>query len=164
MMTNHDGWREQVQGAADRAGEAVWPLPLPTEYRKLLDSEVADLRNISTGGYGGALTAAIFLEQFVDDRPWVHLDIAGPARAGSDDGYLVKGGTGFGVRTLLELVDAFSVPEGDVKGTNGAATTTNGKRPARATKQAAARKPTAKATTKRTTTKRTPSKRSPRNR
>ncbi len=66
---------------------------------------MADLRNISTGSYGGALTAALFLSEFVDGVPWVHLDIAGPARAGGDDGYLVKGGTGFAVRTLVELVD-----------------------------------------------------------
>ena len=84
--------------------------PLPKEYRKLLESEVADLRNIGTGSYGGALTAGLFLPEFVDGVPWAHLDIAGPARAGGDDGYLVKGGTGFGVRTLVELVDRFKKP------------------------------------------------------
>ncbi len=110
LMGNRDAWNEQVQAAADAVGEPVWPLPMPTEYRKLLDSEVADLRNISTGSYGGALTAALFLSEFVDGVPWVHLDIAGPARAGGDDGYLVKGGTGFAVRTLVELVDRFKKP------------------------------------------------------
>ena len=110
LMGNGDAWNEQVQAAADAVGEPVWPLPMPTEYRKLLDSEVADLRNISTGSYGGALTAALFLAEFVDGVPWVHLDIAGPARAGGDDGYLVKGGTGFAVRTLVELVDRFKKP------------------------------------------------------
>src|SRR4029453_2965130 len=119
LMTNHDGWSEQVRDAADRAGEPVWPLPLPPEYRKQLDSEVADLRNIGTGSYGGALTAGIFLQQFVGDRPWGHLDIAGPARAPSDDGHLVKGGTGFGVRTLIELVSSFEVPRGTVTGSDG---------------------------------------------
>jgi leucyl aminopeptidase len=110
LMGNRDEWNEQVQAAADVVGEPMWPLPLPTEYRKLLDSEVADLRNISTGSYGGALTAALFLAEFVDGVPWVHLDIAGPARAAGDDGYLVKGGTGFAVRTLVELVDRFKKP------------------------------------------------------
>jgi leucyl aminopeptidase len=110
-MTNNDGWSEQVRSAADRAGEPMWPLPLPPDYRKLLDSEVADLRNVSTGGYGGALTAGLFLQEFVaDGLPWVHLDIAGPARAGGDDGYIAKGGTGFGVRTLIELASTFSKP------------------------------------------------------
>jgi leucyl aminopeptidase len=104
VMGNQPEWVEQVRAAGDRAGEPVWPLPLPKDYRKLLDSEVADLRNISTGSYGGALTAGIFLERFVGNVPWAHLDIAGPARAPSDDGELTKGGTGFGVRTLLELV------------------------------------------------------------
>jgi leucyl aminopeptidase len=88
----------------------VWPLPLPDEYRKLLDSEVADVRNIGTSSYGGALTAGLFLKEFVGDVPWAHLDIAGPARAGADDGYLAKGGTGFGVRTLLELARTFEKP------------------------------------------------------
>jgi leucyl aminopeptidase len=110
LMGNRDSWNEQVQAAADAVGEPMWPLPLPKDYRKLLESEVADLRNISTGSYGGALTAALFLSEFVDGVPWVHLDIAGPARAGTDDGYIVKGGTGFAVRTLVELVDRFKKP------------------------------------------------------
>ena len=110
LLGNRDSWNEQVRAAADAAGEPVWPLPLPKDYRKLLDSEVADLRNIGTGSYGGAITAALFLSEFVDGVPWVHLDIAGPARAGNDDGYLVKGGTGFAVRTLVELVDRFKKP------------------------------------------------------
>src|SRR5262249_47615231 len=124
LMGNRDSWNAQVQAAADTAGEPMWPLPLPKDYRKLLESEVADLRNISTGSYGGALTAALFLSEFVDGVPWVHLDIAGPARAGSDDGYVVKGGTGFAVRTLVELVDRFKKPAGSnaAGSANGAAT------------------------------------------
>jgi leucyl aminopeptidase len=110
LMGNDDGWLDQVRAAGDRVGEPLWPLPLPKEYRKQLESEVADLRNIGTGGSGGALTAGLFLEEFVDGVPWAHLDIAGPARASADDGYLVKGGTGFGVRTLLELARSFAAP------------------------------------------------------
>ncbi len=110
LMGNDDAWIEQVRDAADRAGESVWPLPLPDEYRKLLESEVADVKNVSAGGYGGALTAGLFLREFTDGIPWAHLDIAGPARAGSDDGYVVKGGTGFGVRTLVDLVSTFTKP------------------------------------------------------
>jgi leucyl aminopeptidase len=152
LMGNHDGWSTQVREAADRAGEPVWPLPIPTEYRKSLDSEVADLRNISTGSYGGALTAAIFLQQFVGDRPWVHLDIAGPARASGDDGYLVKGGTGFGVRTLIELVGDFSVPEGAVTSSDNGAKGNGRKRTAAkktGAKKAASRKAPPKKTTSR---------------
>ena len=75
-----------------------------------IESEVADIKNIGSGGYGGALTAGLFLQAFVGDVPWVHLDIAGPARAGSDDGVYVRGGTGFGVRTLVELLSTFKKP------------------------------------------------------
>ena len=64
------------------------------------------MKNIG-GSYGGALTAGLFLQEFVDGAPWVHLDIAGPARAGADDGSLTKSGTGFGVRTLVELARTF---------------------------------------------------------
>jgi leucyl aminopeptidase len=110
LMGSHEGWITQVNDAATRAGESVWPLPLPDEYRKLLDSEVADLRNVGTGSYGGALTAGLFLKEFVGGVPWVHLDIAGPARASSDDTYVTKGGTGFGVRTLVELARTFRIP------------------------------------------------------
>jgi leucyl aminopeptidase len=86
-------------------------LPLPPEYKKQLDSEVADLRNIGANRFGGALTAGIFLQAFVGDVPWVHLDIAGPARAAGDDGELSRGGTGFGVRTHAELARTVEPPK-----------------------------------------------------
>jgi leucyl aminopeptidase len=93
----------RVTTAADAAGERVWRLPLPDDYRKNIDSDVADMKN--TGGrYGGAINAALLLKEFVGDAPWAHLDIAGPARTFTEaDHYLTKGGTGFGVRTLVEL-------------------------------------------------------------
>lgn len=109
LMGNHDAWRDQVAAAAGRAGERVWPLPLPADYRRQLDSEIADLKNIG-GSYGGAITAGLFLSEFVGDVPWAHLDIAGPARAGADDGETPKGGTGFGVRTLIEVATRFRRP------------------------------------------------------
>jgi leucyl aminopeptidase len=112
IMGSDDSWITQVRAAADLVGEAVWPLPLPEKYRKMIDSEVADVKNISHGGYGGALTAGLFLKEFAGDVAWAHLDIAGPARAGSDDGYIVRGGTGFGVRTLIELASSFTKPNG----------------------------------------------------
>ncbi len=110
LMTSNDSWGEQVRAAGDRAGELLWPLPLPAQYNKLIESEVADIKNIGTGGYGGALTAGLFLQAFVGDVPWVHLDIAGPSRASADDGVYVRGGTGFGVRTLVELLSTFKKP------------------------------------------------------
>ena len=87
----------------------MWPLPLPEDYRKMLDSPVADLKNIG-GPHGGALTAGLFLREFVGEGiPWVHLDIAGPAfNEAGEDGEIPKGGTGFGVRTLIELARTFA--------------------------------------------------------
>jgi len=110
LMGNQDAWIEQVGEAADRAGEKVWPLPLPDSYRKLIDSEVADIRNTGGDRYGGALTAGLFLKEFVGDVPWAHLDIAGPARSEEDDAYTPKGASGFGVRTLIELLTRYRRP------------------------------------------------------
>ncbi|HEV3362837.1 MAG TPA: leucyl aminopeptidase [Acidimicrobiia bacterium] len=114
LMGNDDGWIGQVRDAAERAGESVWHLPLPQEYRKDLDSEIADLKNITGTRYGGALSAGLFLSEFTGGIPWVHLDIAGPARAPSDDGYIAKGGTGFGVCTLVEVLSNFEKPKAAV--------------------------------------------------
>jgi leucyl aminopeptidase len=110
LMGNHDDWSTQVRDAADRVGERVWPLPLPADYRRGIDSAVADIKNTGPRE-GGTLTAGLFLQEFVADVPWVHLDIAGPAFLSGDDGYITKGGTGFGVRTLLELADTFAPPK-----------------------------------------------------
>jgi leucyl aminopeptidase len=107
LMGNHAGWMGQVQAAADAVGEPVWPLPLPDDYRKQIDSEIADLKNIGSGRWAGALTAGLFLKEFVGSVPWAHLDIAGPARSDDDDGYLTKGGTGFGVRTIVQTLMNF---------------------------------------------------------
>jgi leucyl aminopeptidase len=110
LMGTDDGWSAQVRAAADRSGERVWPLPLPGDYRKQLDSPVADLKNIG-GPLGGSLVAGLFLKEFVaEGTPWVHLDIAGPAFLESEDGENPKGGTGFGVRLLVELARSFAKP------------------------------------------------------
>lgn len=110
LMANHDGFADQVKAAAEAAGELVWPLPLPKRYRKLLDSPIADMKNIG-GAYGGTLTAGLFLQEFVgEDIPWVHLDIAGPAFSDAPTDWGPKGGTGFGVATLLALISNFTIP------------------------------------------------------
>ncbi len=108
LMSNSDTAADKAMSAARSAGELVWHLPLPDEYRKQLDSQVADLRNIGKGRYGGALTAGLFLQEFVGDNDWLHLDIAGPVTTDSAEGELAKGATGFGVRTLVNLVLGFS--------------------------------------------------------
>jgi leucyl aminopeptidase len=112
LMGNHQGWIDQVRAASDAAGEPTWPLPLPEHLRRKLDSEIADVKNVTDGRYGGALSAGLFLREFVGEGiPWAHLDIAGPSYANEVDGELVKGGTGFGVRTLVELISGFSKPK-----------------------------------------------------
>ena len=110
LMGNDDAWVATVQDAAARAGESVWHLPLPPEYRRELDSEGADLKNIGSSGTAGTLIAGLFLNEFTAGVPWTHLDIAGTARSDSDDGYVTKGGTGWGVRSLVELATSGPVP------------------------------------------------------
>jgi leucyl aminopeptidase len=111
LMGNDDGFVDQVRAAAGAAGEEVWPLPLPDDMRPQLDSEVADLKNIASGRWGGALVAGVFLREFVaEGTAWAHLDIAGPADALDEDVETRKGGTGFGVRTLLQLLSDFRRP------------------------------------------------------
>ena len=109
VMGNDEALVDQVEAAAKRTDEKVWHLPLPPEYRKLLDSDVADMKNVG-GPYGGALVAGLFLQEFVDGIPWAHLDIAGVMRSESDEGWLSKGGTGFGVRLLTDLLCGFKKP------------------------------------------------------
>jgi leucyl aminopeptidase len=109
-LMGDETWVAQVRAAADRAGERVWPLPLPADYRKQLDSPVADLKNIG-GQYGGSLTAGLFLKEFVGNgTAWAHLDIAGPAFLDAEDGENPKGASGFGVRLLVELARSFEKP------------------------------------------------------
>lgn len=102
LMSNAPKLAQDLLMAAARAGEKFWELPLEKNYKPLLKSEVADLKNIA-GKYGGALTAGLFLEEFVGETPWAHLDIAGPSFAERPmNAYTKHGGTGFGARTLLE--------------------------------------------------------------
>ncbi|MCW2699449.1 MAG: Leucyl aminopeptidase [Blastococcus sp.] len=111
LYATTDGLAEALRTAGAHAGEPAWRMPLAEEHRGLLDSAVADANNAP--GNPGGTTAALFLRPFAGDLPWAHLDIAGPARAGSDDAELVKGGTGFGARTLLRRLEAgapISVP------------------------------------------------------
>ena len=105
LMGNNEAAIGKVQTAAALANELVWHLPLPNEYRKQLDSEIADLQNIGSGRFGGTLVAGLFLQEFVGETPWVHLDIAGPVTTDENEAEFPKGATGFGVRTLIEIVN-----------------------------------------------------------
>lgn len=102
IMGNDDSLVERIVKLGQEAGERIWHLPLPDDYRSQLKTPMADMKNIG-GRWGGALTAALILEEFVRDVPWAHLDIAGPARWVEDEHYQTKGGSGFGVRTLVAL-------------------------------------------------------------
>ncbi len=102
LMTNNAAWGDRVKAAAARVGERLWELPMFDDYAEQIQSGVADVKNIG-GKYGGAITAAKFLENFVASVPWVHLDIAGPAWADKESATQDAGGTGVLVRTLIEL-------------------------------------------------------------
>ncbi|HUD38766.1 MAG TPA: leucyl aminopeptidase [Streptosporangiaceae bacterium] len=105
VMANDDAVRDGVVASASRAGEAMWPMPLPEELRRGLDSKVADLANVAPDRDGGMLTAGLFLREFVPDGVrWAHLDIAGPSfNSGEAYGYTPKGGTGSAARTLVQI-------------------------------------------------------------
>jgi leucyl aminopeptidase len=113
LMGNDDRLIAQVSAASARAGESTWHLPLPDEYKSHIESEIADMKNIGSPGQAGALSAGLLLAEFVGDTPWAHLDIAGPARSEEDRDYLHKGATGFGVRTLIELLGRFEPVRSD---------------------------------------------------
>ena len=105
LFSNDEALADELVAAARAAGEPVWRMPLPPEMEELIKSPVADLKN--TGGrYGGSINAALFLQHFVGKVPWAHLDIAGPAFVDKERGYNPRGGTGSGVRLLVEWIRA----------------------------------------------------------
>ncbi len=106
VMANDQLLSEKVLEASRQAGEKMWPMPLEARYNMLLESPIADLRNIATSRYGGSITAGLFLQNFVaEGLRWAHLDIAGPAFAERPlSSYIGRGGTGFGVRTLIRFL------------------------------------------------------------
>jgi leucyl aminopeptidase len=94
---------DKIVAAGNQAGELIWPMPLVEQYKEQIKSEVADIKNVGAR-WGGSITAALFLAEFVGDAPWVHLDIAGTYWSEKEQGYLIKGATGVPVRTLVNLV------------------------------------------------------------
>ena len=104
LFSNDDALSEKIRAAGERTGERCWPLPLWPEYRDKIKSDVADHKN--TGGrYGGAITAAAFLERYAGQTQWAHVDIAGTAWATDERPYFAKGATGFGVRLMIDLLN-----------------------------------------------------------
>ena len=103
VVTNSEDFYKELKDVSEYTGEKVWQLPAFDEYRKLIKSDIADLKN-SGGRLAGTITAGLFIEAFVQNKPWLHLDIAGTAWASSASDYSIKGGTGVPVSTLYELV------------------------------------------------------------
>ena len=103
LMTNDEEFGQKVIEAGEKSGEPVWQLPLGPEYTKQLKSKVADLKNVDKRD-AGTITAGAFLQEFVGDTSWVHLDIAGTAWNFTEKSYIPKGPSGIGVRLLLELI------------------------------------------------------------
>lgn len=107
LLGNDQELIDAVRTSAANTDEQVWQLPLERKYRKQLDSDIADISNLG-GKYAGATTAALFLEEFVGQTPWAHLDIAGTMQSDTNDVWRSKGATGFGTRTLIDLAQNFS--------------------------------------------------------
>ena len=106
IFSNDESMYERFQKALHQAGEKMWRLPLDDEYRDVIKSNIADIMN-SGGRYGGAVTAAMFLKEFVEDKPWIHLDIAGTAWIEDGKPFISKGPSGIAVRSLIEFVRGF---------------------------------------------------------
>jgi len=106
VMSTHPELKQKLLDAAALAGEKMWELPLFAEYKEQIKSETADLKN-SGGRPGGAITAGLFIANFADKTPWVHIDIAGTVSSDKNTGYNVKGATGVGVRTLVQLAKSW---------------------------------------------------------
>jgi leucyl aminopeptidase len=105
LFANNQPLADNIMKSASSTGEYLWQLPLAQEYKELLESNVADIKNVTGIHYGGAITAALFLQAFVPDTiPWAHIDIAGPAYAEKGTDFAPKGGTGYGVRLLIEYL------------------------------------------------------------
>lgn len=107
LFSNNDKLADQLFKVGEKTGEEVWRLPLGDVYDKQINSDIADMQNIGRDREAGSITAAQFLQRFVNDTPWAHLDIAGTAWSKKDSEICPKGGTGYGVRLLNQLVADF---------------------------------------------------------
>ena len=109
LYSRNQKWMKELREAGELSGDRVWHMPLIDDYEIALESDIADINQTADKGIfkAGSVTAALFLEQFVDGANWAHLDIAGVGRAESDAGENPKGGTGWGVRLLLEWIGSF---------------------------------------------------------
>lgn len=105
VFCQDDALVQAILQAGEKTHERCWHMPMPEDYKELLKSDFADLSNVSNTRWGGAITAALFLSEFVGNTRWAHMDIAGPAYVKKDDAYCRAGGTGFGIRLLCDVLD-----------------------------------------------------------
>jgi leucyl aminopeptidase len=105
LFTPDDALAETILESGQKTHERIWRMPLPEDYKELLKSEFADINNMSSTRWGGAITAALFLSDFTEGTRWAHIDIAGPAYQKKGSAYCDAGGTGFGVRLFCDLID-----------------------------------------------------------
>jgi leucyl aminopeptidase len=106
VMTNTPALFKAIKAAGDQSGEKFWELPLEKEYQPDVKSKIADVQNIGKRrGEAGTIIGGLFLQEFVDNRPWAHIDIAGPSWTDSDQPYCPAGATGHPVRTLLNYLE-----------------------------------------------------------
>jgi leucyl aminopeptidase len=105
VFSNDEDLAASITAAGEKTHERCWRMPLPEDYKELLKSDFADINNIPSSRWGSAITAALFLSEFVGDTRWAHIDIAGPAYLKKEDAYCGPGGSGFGVRLLMELLE-----------------------------------------------------------
>jgi leucyl aminopeptidase len=106
VFSNDDKLAASLVASGEKTHERCWHMPLPDDYKELLKSDFADMNNISSTRWGGAITAALFLSEFAGDTNWAHIDIAGPAYSKKGGAYCGPGGTGFGVRLLCDFIDS----------------------------------------------------------
>ena len=105
VFSNDTELAASIAASGDKTHERCWPMPLPDDYKELLKSDFGDINNMPSSRYGGAITAALFLSEFAADTRWAHIDIAGPAYLKKENAYCGPGGSGFGVRLLIDLLE-----------------------------------------------------------
>jgi len=106
IVSNNDYIAKALYDAGQQSFERVWQLPLYEEYKEMIKSDIADIKNIGhKSGYAGTITGAAFIQRFARDTPWVHIDIAGTAWSESEHEYISKGGTGYGVRLITKMLE-----------------------------------------------------------
>ncbi|MDM8538927.1 hypothetical protein QUF70_19395 [Desulfobacterales bacterium HSG17] len=105
VFSHDNNLADAILKSGQKTHERCWRMPLPEDYKELLKSDLADMSNMSSSKWGGAITAALFLSAFVKKTRWAHIDIAGPSYLKKDNSYCSSGGTGFGVRLLCDLIE-----------------------------------------------------------